>query len=114
MRRYDEPVEVRREGDQGPAMFLWRGRVWKVREVVGRWTETGAWWESAGAGAVLGTEEAGSAGAPAGGGTAVVDDLLAEREVWRVVAGRGGHGQGVFDLCLDWVDGRWRLVSCVD
>lgn len=123
MRRYDEPVEVRRGGDQEPEMFLWRGRVWKVRDVVARWVETGAWWESTGAGAVLGTEEA----APARGGTAVADDLLAEREVWRVVAGRGARGraaqgptapeappEGVFDLCLDWEDGRWRLVSCAD
>lgn len=113
MRRYDEPVEVRRDGDQGPAMFLWRGRVWKVREVVGRWVETGAWWESARAGAVLGTEESG------GTAVAVADDLLAEQEVWRVVAGRGRPddqrgNQGVFDLALDWADGRWRLVSCVD
>lgn len=103
-------------------MFLWRGRVWKVRDVVAHWVETGAWWESAGAGAVLGTEEAAPASgvpAQAGGGTAVVDDLLAEREVWRVVAGRGAHApaaqdQGVFDLSLDGADGRWRLVSCAD
>ena len=118
MRRYDEAVEVRRGGDQEPEMFLWRGRVWKVRDVVARWVETGAWWESPGAGALLGTEDAAPASeVPAGppsGATAVVEDLLAERETWRVVAGRGAHGQGVFDLSLDWADGRWRLVSCAD
>jgi len=58
---------------------------------------------------------------------------LAERELWRVEAGRGpapavqagvgaAHGDrgdpgdpgGVFDLAFDWSDGRWALVGCAD
>jgi hypothetical protein len=63
MRRYDDPVEVRRGmvagpggTQEGPEQFLWRGRLWKVCDVMAHWVETGAWWRSRGAGAVLGTE----------------------------------------------------------
>ena len=48
-------------------------------------------------------------------------DLLTERELWRVEAGRGRpttdgepDGGGVFDLAFDWADGRWTLVGCTD
>ncbi len=42
-------------------------------------------------------------------------DLGAERDVWRVEAGRGpGIGRGVFDLVFDWADGSWRLTRCLD
>ena len=52
-------------------------------------------------------------------------DLLGERELWRVEAGRGPgrrdgarrravDGGGVFDLAFDWSDGRWALVGCAD
>ena len=128
MRRYDDPVEVRRgwvEGPahrgEGPEQFLWRGRLWQVRAVLAHWVETGSWWQSTGARAVIGSEEAGegSGGAP---------DLLAERVLWRVEAGRGPgrpapvggeggpepDGGGVFDLSFDWTDGRWQLVGCAD
>lgn len=107
MRKYDDPVEVRKglvgdPGVEGPEQFLWRGRLWKVREVVAHWVETGAWWQ---------------------GSTGPGADLLAEREMWRVAAGdgaaaargdRAGAGAGVFDLAFDWTDGRWQLVGCLD
>lgn len=122
MRRYDDPVDVRKgmvDGAEGPEQFLWRGRLWKVTTVLAHWVETGAWWDSAGARAVLGTEAAGAAGAAGGIGVAgvgggvgggigvagaagpavpaaeggavlsVLPDLTAEREVWRVEASRG-------------------------
>ena len=122
MRRYDDPVEVRRgwvTGVEAPEQFLWRGRLWKVRAVVAHWVETAPWWQSSGARAVIGSEDspAGSPGASASSG-----DLLVERELWRVEAGRGpasaggdgADGGGVFDLSFDWSDGRWQLVGCVD
>ena len=110
MRRYDDPVEVRKGADEDPDQFLWRGRLWQVREVVAHWVETGAWW-------------ARSSGAVA------VDDLLREREVWRVAAARGrvaaarsaaaqspehDPGFGVFDLVFSWSEGSWQLVRAVD
>jgi hypothetical protein len=134
MRRYDDPVETRMglvAGLEGPEQFLWRGRLWKVRAVLAHWVETGPWWQSGSARAVIGSDEAGaddrrsSLSRPSG-----VDlpsaDLLGERELWRVEAGRGAvaaadgeavAGQeagGVFDLSFDWSDGRWALVGCMD
>lgn len=107
MRRYDDPVEVRKglvpgAGGQveGPEQFLWRGRLWKVYDVVGHWIETGPWWQS--------PEEA----------RVSVHDLVADREVWRVEAARGraatGAGRGVFDLVFDWAEGGWLLTRCAD
>src|SRR6188472_4508726 len=121
MRRYDDPVDVRRGQvtgagggttvlAEGPAQFLWRGRLWRVTAVVAHWVETGAWWQSSGVHAVLGHDRAGTS-----------TDLSAEREVWRVEADRGmssaqlaGTARGVFDLVFDWTDGSWRLTRCLD
>ncbi|HEY3528409.1 MAG TPA: DUF6504 family protein [Nocardioides sp.] len=127
MRRYDDPVETRMglvSGMEGPEQFLWRGRLWKVRAVIAHWVETGPWWQSGGARAVIGSDE------PVAGTTRTgAADLLGERELWRVEAGRGattaggggdgavdgaGEGGGVFDLAFDWSDGRWALVGCAD
>jgi hypothetical protein len=47
-RRYADPVEVQRH-DADPAQFLWRGRLFLVRGVLARWTESGQWWRSAAA-----------------------------------------------------------------
>ncbi|HET7690316.1 MAG TPA: DUF6504 family protein [Nocardioidaceae bacterium] len=109
MRRYDDPVEVRRDAGE-PEQFLWRGRLWKVYAVVAHWVETGPWWQSADARAVLGSDERSLSRGR---------DLNAEREVWRVEAGRGAQdveslGRGVFDLSFDWAAGDWRLARAVD
>ena len=104
MRRYDDPVEVRKGPEEDPEQFLWRGRLWQVREVVAHWVETGAWWSRPVAG------DGGSVGA----------DLLREQEVWRVTAARGRvaalttAGYGVFDLVFSWSDGSWQLVRAMD
>jgi len=116
VRRYDDPVEVRKGADEDPDQFLWRGRLWQVREVVAHWVETGAWWARRPA---------------AQGATEVADtDLLREREVWRVAAARGrvaaqqsssgqsapehDPGFGVFDLVFSWSEGSWQLVRAMD
>lgn len=115
MRSYGDVVEVRRgllagSGQEVPAQFLWRGRLWKVRDVLAHWIETGPWWEQSGVAALFGTDPAESPSAVA------VSDLLAEREHWRVEASRGRllDASGVFDLAFDWSDGCWRLVRCID
>lgn len=120
MRRYDDPVEVRRSAEDQPEQFLWHGRLWQVRDVVAHWVETGAWWRSPEARAVTGEsggEESGSRAAAVEqeGAVMVAPDLLRERECWRVQAGRGRLGPlGVFDLVFDWASGDWRLVGCLD
>lgn len=108
MRRYDDPVEVRRGPEEDPAQFLWHGRLWKVRAVLAHWVETGPWWSSPSIRAVIGADaETPVAPRPVG-------DLLTERELWRVEAGRNAEINGVFDLAFDWTDGRWQLVGCLD
>ena len=107
MRTYDEPIEVRRglvAGQEAPEQFLWRGRLWVVRDVVSHWVETGAWWDQEGIAALLGVG-AGSETEPSSGTTSTATsttsstttsmgvtavplgaDLLAESDVWRVEA----------------------------
>ena len=121
MRRYDDPVEVRKgfvAGTTGlveaPEQFLWRGGRWKVVDVVAHWVETGPWWQSPGVAALLGDDP------ELAPDTTTTSDLLAEREVWRVEAGRGsvthaaGDRRGVFDLAFDWAQGGWLLTRCAD
>ena len=128
MRRYDDPVDVRKgmvgapgNAVEGPEQFLWRGRLWKVCDVVAHWVETGPWWQSGGVHAVLGYDDPGRRtgrdAEPEDGAVLAPPDLTAEREVWRVEAARGravDGGRGVFDLVFDWADGSWQLARCVD
>jgi Family of unknown function (DUF6504) len=129
MRRYEDPVEVRRgpvdatlavgTDERAPAQFLWHGRLWKVRAVLAHWVETGPWWSSPGVRAVIGSEGASTEPEPV---PRPLGDLLTERELWRVEAGRGRavgpdaepDAGGVFDLAFDWADGCWQLVGCMD
>ena len=80
VRVVEEPIEVR-VGGASPEQFLWRGRLYRVTEVVDHWQERHAWWRS-------------SEGALA--------QVPLAREVWRVSAQRGRAGApGVYDLGVD-------------
>lgn len=136
-RLHTDPVEVRRRDDE-PEQFLWRGRLYVVREVLARWTEAGQWWRAPSVSA-LATGDASSSGpeplqtapipsspkwaqrawgepAPDVGaavGPASVDD--GERDWWRVEAAAGrSTGSGVYDLCFDWSRGAWSLARVLD
>jgi hypothetical protein len=113
VRAYDDLVEVRKApldsladaSEDGPEQFLWRGRLWQVREVIAHWVETGAWWVK-------------DVTAASGGGHPGCDP---HREGWRVAAARGravsavdDPGFGVFDLAYDWTEGVWRLAGSLD
>jgi hypothetical protein len=129
MRTYADPVEVRTgtgETADAPTTFVWRGRLYVVRDVLGHWRERRSWWSSSAARRVHGE---GDESGPAGGGVRVAE-LAEEREVWRVCASRGrSYTEGVFDLCREPVDrdgptepgepdepssGAWRLVHVAD
>jgi hypothetical protein len=128
VRRYEDPVQVRPVGEvhlevgEPPASFLWRGRLYVVRSVLGHWRERRAWWTEPAARAVHGDmvdDVAGTAAVRSGGtpdipppGTRLA--LSDEREVWRVEAGCGqAAGLGVYDLCHD--PGRsWSLLRVGD
>jgi len=94
MRRYDEPIAVRSgevDGSVGPVQFLWRRRLWRVLDVETRWRETADWWSRP------------------------TDDLLAEAEVWRVVAAAGRASEpGVYELARSVAEGSWVLRAVVD
>jgi hypothetical protein len=98
-RLYVDPVEVRTRTEAAgpvPEQFLWRGRLYLVREVLARWTASGPWWQSA---------------------SPVADDM--EQEWWRVEASSGrlaalSGGSGIFDLCFCWGSGTWSLQRVID
>ncbi len=139
-RLHADPVEVRKRDDQ-PEQFLWRGRLYVVREVLARWTEAGRWWEGTAVQALTTGDPADDAalgrgplqtapipsspkwaqrawGEPApdvgaSDGPAAIDDR--ERSWWRVEAGAGrSAGTGVYDLCFDWSTGGWSLARVMD
>ncbi len=94
MRRYDEPVEVRAAevgGVFGPAWFRWRNRLRRVTEIERTWFETSDWWSDPG------------------------DDLLAESQVWRVVASSDASDvPGVYEISCPVGGAQWLLRAVVD
>lgn len=116
-RHYAEPVDVRRRDDT-PVEFLWRGRLYLVRDVLAHWVEAGGWWRRAApdAASTAGPSPGGDPARPVG----ALDDR--EREFWRVEARTGGRAgaaaptasTGVFDLCFDWSAGGWSLARTHD
>ena len=114
-RQHGDPVEVRRgqvDGADAPEQFLWRGRLYVVRAVLSRWTESGGWWRTPGVRGLAVGAETGTAGAPV-----ELDD--GERDWWRVEADSGrlaalSAGRGVYDLCFDWSRGVWSLARVMD
>ncbi len=89
-----------------PTAFLWRGRLYVVREVLAHWYERRAWWTEGAAKAVHGEGDA--------PGAQVVPS--ADREVWRVEAGAGRQaGTGIYDLRHDTTaDQGWSLLRVTD
>jgi len=111
--RHGDPVEVRRGQVDGnppfsdaPEQFLWRDRLYVVRAVLARWTESGGWWRGV---RTMTTDAA--------AGAIDIDD--GERDWWRVEADSGrlaalSAGRGVYDLCFDWSRGAWSLARVLD
>lgn len=129
VRRYEEPIEVRagageqdsaagracqqaggQAGADSPSAFVWRGRLYVVRNVLSHWQERRPWWRDA-----LDTA-ADRAGTPAedGPGPDVLADAR-ERHVWRVEASAGRMaGTGVYDLGADHSPQQWHLLRVAD
>ena len=94
-----DQVEVRTSAAPNgpvPEQFLWRGRLYVVREVLARWTAAGMWWKGS-------------------------DPDLDDREQlwWRVEADSGrlaalSGGRGTYDLCFSWRTSRWTLRRVLD
>lgn len=104
-RTYADPIDVRQSGgvplagqaEPGhPAQFLWRGRLYVVRAVIGHWIESASWW---------------------GGSRRVLEGAIPphEHEVWRVEAQAGrSDSTGVYDLRRDVAADRWVLSRALD
>ncbi|MHB8339982.1 MAG: DUF6504 family protein [Mycobacteriales bacterium] len=108
-RRYSEAIQVVRR-DESPDQFLWRERLYQVRDVLARWVETDQWWAGP---QVVGLLTEGTSAPSGGDGPGGVG--AGEREFWRVEAAAGRSGlRGVFDLCFDWATGSWQLTRVLD
>lgn len=134
MRTYGETIEVRTGAALDassspqllltpPAQFLWRGRLYLVREVLAHWVELGTWWTaraprtsesvlpssassassaSSGSGATGYPVASGYAETPVAARSVAADVGAVEREVWRVEAASGRTARiGVYDLVRD-------------
>lgn len=122
-RLHADPVEVRtRVAASGPVpdQFRWRGRLYLVREVLARWTESGSWWRGT-AVRSLTTGAALAQGPTQEQASLALDDR--EMQWWRVEADSGrmaafSGGQspprGVYDLCFDWSASSWSLKRVMD
>ena len=110
VRRYDDPVEVRKGADEDPDQFLWRGRLWQVREVVAHWVETGAWWARPhdGPGGRSGGHR------PAARARGVAGDRGPGKGRRPRRSPEHDPGYGVFDLVFSWSEGSWQLVRAMD
>jgi Family of unknown function (DUF6504) len=126
-RHYDElaQVECGWAGTAGPAHILWRGRLYRVRDVLAHWVETGAWWRSTAIrslhdGTVGGPDRAESSAVPSAVPSAMSSAIdtgwdAAEREVWRVEAQAGRSAPlVVLDVALDTATGQLRVVRSHD
>jgi len=158
-RRYDEEVHVRDDvpgrvppgaenlppgADNPPSVFVWRGRLYVVREVLGYWRERRPWWTGPAVQVLCGREPAeapeprpgaqvrdGEESEDVSGEIDLTDSDLdkglhltlgAEQEVWRVSASRGFAGVGgIYDLCRDLCvdvsvdpEHAWRLLRVAD
>lgn len=108
VRRFSDVVQVRpADGPQSrPEAFIWRGRLYVVREVLAQWRERRAWWREA-----LDAEEA-----QVQPGTSITA-AAAEQQVWRVEASPGwSFAPGVYDLAHDESASgeQWSLVRVAD
>ena len=110
-------------GEQVPTAFLWRGRLYVVRAVLGHWSQRRPWWREA-----LDPREdtdlpdSRADGAGGAGGQRVVGSLRTaaelEQDVWRVEASPGRlHQAGVYDLAREGQGDSscsWRLLRVAD
>jgi hypothetical protein len=109
-----EPIEVLRR-DQAPAHFLWRSRLYVVRDVLDQWTETEPWQESAAGPSAVGghgrLSNACAATEPHARARAAIDVDGFEHQIWRVLASRGRLGPTAeYDLRRTWPGGGWSVI----
>lgn len=91
-RVYGEPVGVTTKQDGRPIRFVWRARLYAVREVQEHWVVNREWWRDSG---------------PVPAQPAL--------QFWRVAAATGsGQPVGVYELRGDVAAGTWTLRGVAD
>ncbi len=91
-RVYREPIEVQAREDGRPTRFVWRGRLYTVRSILGHWAVNREWWRE----------------------TDPVPEQP-ELEFWRVEASAGrGFPAGTYELRRDMAADTWTLRRVVD
>ena len=85
-------VDVKRDGAEVPAQFIWQERLYRVNHVLQQWDTSAVWWRDV---AVI----------PTG----------ADLRTWRVEASAGRcDTPGVYELSFDPVSGQWYLLRAFD
>lgn len=108
VRRFSDVVQVRPVEGSGarPDAFIWKGRLYVVRQVLAQWRERRAWWREA--------LDAQPTQVQPGAGIAAA---AAEQRLWRVEASPGwSFAPGVYDLAHDEsaAGEQWSLVRVAD
>lgn len=119
VRRLLEQVEVKPVVDESgchPSEFIWKGRLYVVRQVLSHWSERRAWWHEVGVADDLDAAGLGSSAEAASAPGAALERAAEERQVWRVEASPGwSFSSGIYDLAAVPVGaGGWSLVRVQD
>ncbi|HEV2685933.1 MAG TPA: DUF6504 family protein [Actinomycetota bacterium] len=95
-KRYEEPIDVEAT-DGSVEAFSWRGKRYRVRQVLGRWREAGGWWRADD-----------DADRPWLSGDA--------REIVRIdaIGVTSGRGSGTYEIARDLRNGNWTLFRVLD
>lgn len=83
-KRYNEPIRVWSAQDKLQA-FVWRGKLYRVQQVLESWTVNSGWWQKA-----------------------------PENRRHTRVAASGNFGSGVFELYFERMKKQWFLFKVVD
>ena len=125
MRTYGEVISIRTGSVGGVAVgnqFLWRSRIYVVRNVLAHWIESGTWWTSLHR-SIPSPATAGSADGRVVERSITRDVGATERWVWRVEAAAGSSALiGVYDVTCEMhgsdsaepAYGQWRLARALD
>ena len=84
-KRYNEPIRVWGDSREKPQAFVWRGRLYRVQQVMQLWTVNNGWWQK----------------------------KPAHRQ-HALVEASGIYGGGVYELYFEAVKGQWFLAKVMD
>ena len=84
-KRYNEPIRVWGDTGEKPQAFVWRGRLYRVQQVIQFWTVNNDWWQK-----------------------------KPEHRQYSLVEASGNFGAGVFELYFEAIKKQWFLSKVMD